>query len=123
MTTGKSAFCARRVFAVLLLAVAAGTAQAQCITDLSGKMICPPPESSCMKDRYGSVVCATPKGGITIDRYGEPVCGPGACIRNLQGDMVCSSSPGGSAAMDLHAQAVCTDGCTPATAAQCVRPK
>ena len=97
-------------------------AAADCITNGAGKMVCPPPEGTCVHDRYREVVCSQPGGGVLTDRYQDPVCGPGACVRDARGDIHCSRTPRGSAAIDINATAACTDGCVPASVAMCVRP-
>jgi hypothetical protein len=109
--------------AAVFLLCAAQAVQAQCITDIRGRTVCPPPDSSCLRDRYGNSVCSPSKGGIGVDLYGVPVCGPGACIKNNRGNLFCSVSPGGYAAINLYAEPVCTDGCMPASADYCVRPQ
>jgi hypothetical protein len=112
---------AKGLFLVLILAGEA--AYAQCITNINGNTVCPPPEATCVKDRYGNAVCSPSKGSVTFDRYGDPVCGPGACVKDLRGEFNCSQSPGGSAAINLQSEAVCTDGCIRAAASYCTRPK
>lgn len=107
----------------MLLLCAAQVAQAQCITDIKGRTVCPPPDSSCLRNRYGNVVCAPSKGGIALNRYGVPECGPGACVRDIHGNLICSVSPGGYAAIDLYTRPVCTDGCIPASTDYCLRPQ
>ena len=119
----KRSFAKVTAVAAMLLMCVAQVAQAQCITDIRGRTVCPPADSSCLRDRYGNVVCAPSKGGIAFDRYGEPICGPGACIRDIRGNLFCSVSPGGYAATNMYGEPVCTDGCTPASAANCVRPQ
>ena len=109
-----------------LLALAATTfaqlAAADCMPNVAGKMVCGPPDSACMQDRYREVVCSPSGGGIALDRYQNPVCGAGACVRDVRGEIHCSRTPRGSAAIDLNAMAACTDGCAPATAGMCVKP-
>ncbi|TWO70694.1 hypothetical protein FN976_14150 [Caenimonas sedimenti] len=107
---------------VLLACSFAHRAAADCMPNGSGKMVCGPPESSCMQDRYREVVCSPSGGGIALDRYQNPVCGAGACVRDVRGDIHCSRTARGSAAIDMNAAAACTDGCAPASAAMCVKP-
>jgi hypothetical protein len=115
----------RRLIATFFLLIACGLAYpagGDCITNAAGKMVCPPPDGQCIHNRYRDVVCSPPGGGIALDRYQEPVCGAGACVRDVRGDIHCSRSPRGSAAIDIHAAAACTDGCAPASTAMCVKP-
>lgn len=56
------------------------------------------------------------------DRYRTPVCGPGQCIANRTGDIVCSGVARGSAATNINGEPVCTGGCVAASAETCVVP-
>lgn len=93
-----------------------------CIHDRYGNLQCPPPGGRCMADINGEIRCSTPGGGILLDRYRMPVCGPGECIANRTGDIVCSARVRGSAAMNINAEAVCTGGCVAASTAACAIP-
>lgn len=95
----------------------------RCVPDRQGKLVCPPPDGRCLADRYGAVACSTSGGGIAPDRYGELVCGPGYCTKNRRGEVLCSNSPRGAAALDRYGDATCTDECVPARAEACSRPK
>lgn len=111
--------------AALLCSLAAETADQPgrgCVNDRYGNPQCPPPGGRCMADRNGNIHCSTPGGGIILDRYQTPVCGPGQCQANRTGDIVCSSTPRGSAAVDRYGEIVCTGGCVPAAADACVVP-
>lgn len=115
----------RRLLASLCLLLGSGlafSASGECIANAAGKMVCPPPDGQCIHNRYRDVVCSPSGGGIALDRYQEPVCGAGACARDLRGDLYCSRTPRGSAAIDIGGQAACTDGCAAASAAMCVKP-
>lgn len=107
---------------ILCVSVAA-KAQSGCINDHYGNVRCGPAGSHCMKDRLGDVRCSTADGGIMLDRYKVPVCGPGNCIANRHGDIVCSSVPKGSVALNAAGDPVCTSGCVPAAASACVIPQ
>lgn len=111
------------LFAALLAAGFAQLAAANCMPNAAGKMVCPPPDGQCVHDRYRDVVCSPSGGGILLDRYQAPVCGAGACVRDVRGEIFCSRSPRGFAAIDANATAACTDGCAPASAAMCVKPE
>lgn len=52
-------------------------------------------------------------------RYGAAVCGVGRCVMERDGNVMCSTEPRGSAALDRYSQAVCTGGCEPAQASRC----
>lgn len=93
-----------------------------CVTDNHGRTRCAPPDSSCATNRRGQVVCTTPGGGMMNDLYGELLCGPGACVVDRQGNVVCSSQVRGGAALDQYGNAVCTGGCIAGKAELCVLP-
>ena len=93
--------------------------QAQCVTSVRGETLCPPPDAKCVTDRYGAWTCSAPGGSAVLDQHGEPVCGAGACVRDINNLVMCSTQPQGSAALDRYSTAVCTGGCALATAAQC----
>src|SRR5262252_6292587 len=71
-----------------------------CVNDRYGNVQCPPPGGSCLKDYLGEVRCSPPDGGIFLDRYQKAVCGPGQCVVNRRGEVLCSRAPKGSAALD-----------------------
>ncbi|TXC67004.1 hypothetical protein FSC37_18250 [Piscinibacter aquaticus] len=54
-----------------------------------------------------------------LNRHGNPVCGTGRCVIDIHGEVMCSASPRGSAALDRYSKAVCTAGCATATANAC----
>lgn len=108
---------------VLVLGPAFADERPRCVPDRQGKLVCPPPDGRCLADRYGEVVCSTSGGGITPDRYGELVCGPGYCSKNRRGEVFCSKTPRGAAALDRYGEVACTDDCVAATAQACARPK
>lgn len=103
-------------------ALVAAAEKPECVTRRDGQVVCPQPDARCVLDRYGEVACSTPGGGIVHDRYGDPVCGPGHCSTDRRGDVYCSKSPRGAAAVDRYGMATCTDQCVPAKASACVRP-
>jgi hypothetical protein len=96
--------------------------QAGCLADRYGNVVCGPADSRCLKDLYGDVKCSSAGGDIMLDRYKTPVCGAGRCILDRYGDVVCSRVARGAAAIDIHGDAVCTEGCMKATSAACVAP-
>ncbi|RYF38458.1 MAG: hypothetical protein EOO25_17130 [Comamonadaceae bacterium] len=93
--------------------------QAQCVTTVRGETRCPPPDAKCITDRYSVLTCSAPGGSAVLDQHGQPVCGAGACVRDINNLVMCSTQPYGNAALDPGAKAVCTGGCALATAAQC----
>jgi hypothetical protein len=94
-----------------------------CGRDRYGAIVCGPPGGQCLKSVYGDVRCSSPDGGIMLDRYKVPVCGPGRCARDRYGEVLCSVVPKGSAAIDIHGDVVCTEGCTKASPGACVTPE
>ena len=112
-----------RILLPALLALAALAwplaGQAECVTNVLGVTLCPPPDAKCVTDRYGAWTCSAPGGSAVLDRHGEPVCGAGACVRDINNLVMCSNQAHGSAALDRYSAAVCTGGCSLATAAQC----
>ena len=80
------------------------------------------PKRGCICDALGQPVCAPPNGWIAKDALGQPVCGLGQCLKNALGQYVCSSQPGGYAALNALGQVVCTGGCDAASRSSCQRP-
>jgi hypothetical protein len=103
----------------LLLATAALPAAASCVTDHHGQTRCPPPDSQCLMDLHGEWRCSPSGGGVVYDRSRTPVCGAGACVTDVNGNVMCSVQSRGSAALDRYSQAVCTGGCVAASAQSC----
>ena len=99
-----------------------GSSQAGCMNDRYGNVQCGPAGSQCLKDHVGEVKCSPPDGGIVLDRYRTPVCGPGSCLANRYGDILCSSVSKGGAALNINGEPVCTEGCVPASAQLCLTP-
>jgi len=93
-----------------------------CVSDRYGNVQCPPPGGSCLTDYLGEVRCSPADGGILLDRYKKAVCGPGQCVVNRMGEVICSRVPKGSAALDRLGEAVCTEGCVGALAEACIIP-
>lgn len=90
-------------------------AQSECVTLRNGDTACPAPDSRCVKDRYGDWLCSQPGGDAKLDFHGDPVCGAGACVKDIQNQIMCSTQPRGSAALDRYNMAVCTGSCAVAT--------
>jgi hypothetical protein len=113
------------LWALLALAgpLHAQTGDTTCTPTRDGRLVCPPPDARCVTTRLGDVVCSTPGGGIAFDRYGEAVCGPGNCATDIRGDLFCSSAPRGAASIDRYGNAACAEGCVPARASACGRPR
>src|SRR6266481_9563589 len=128
MTTTSSGSMIATVFIALAALSAAPAVRAQavtpgCVSDRSGAPQCPPPGGACVKDLHDEVRCSPPDGGILLDRYRTAVCGPGQCIAaKFTGDIFCSRVPKGYAALNTYGEAVCTEGCVPASAAVCISP-
>jgi hypothetical protein len=116
MSMYKSRFVAVSAMTLLSLSF---TANAKCFTTLHGETLCAPAGSHCVKDRYGAWFCSSPGGDAILNRVGNPVCGVGSCVVDIHGEVMCSTVPRGSAAIDMYAKAVCTSGCKPALAENC----
>jgi hypothetical protein len=108
-----------KAISVLVLVGLSLAAHAKCFTTLNGETLCAPADSRCVKDRYSAWFCSAPGGDAELNRIGTPVCGVGRCVTDLHGEVMCSTEPRGSAAIDIHAKAVCTSGCAPALAENC----
>jgi hypothetical protein len=106
----------------MLCVPASGHSQPGCVRDRYGNVLCGPAGSQCLSDHYGEVSCSPPDGGIALDRYKKAVCGPGRCIANRYGDVVCAGVAKGGAALNVNGDPVCTEGCVPASAQACVTP-
>jgi hypothetical protein len=119
MSLYQSRFMAVWVLALLALLALPLTAHAKCFTNLNGETLCAPAGSRCVKDRYGTWFCSSPGGDAALNRTGTPVCGAGRCVADIHGEIMCSTEPRGSAALDIYIKAVCTSGCAPALAENC----
>lgn len=108
--------------ATMLFVPELGRSQPSCMKDRYGNVQCGPAGSHCLRDQYGEVKCSPPDGGILLDRYKTAVCGPGKCLANRYGDVVCSSVSKGGAALNVNGDPVCTEGCVAASARACVTP-
>lgn len=97
-------------------------AQNGCITDQNGKAICGQPDSLCAANQRGEIRCTKPGGGMQTDQYGEQLCGPGFCVRDQHGNILCSSQSRGGAIVDQSGKAFCTGGCVPGTLDTCITP-
>lgn len=73
-------------------------------------------------DSSNSVICAPPRGDLIKNMKDQYVCGPGQCVRNAMGEVICSAAPGGSVALDTQDRGLCVGGCLEATANQCLTP-
>ena len=80
------------------------------------------PDSTCAANQRGDVVCTKPGGGMMSDQYGEQLCGPGYCVKDQRGNVLCSRQPRGGATVDQSGKAVCAGGCVPGTKEACARP-
>jgi hypothetical protein len=79
-------------------------------------------QGSCIQSSSGQVFCAPPGGGIGINSVGQVLCGPGQCVTNNLGGIICSSQPGGAATISNMGQVVCVGGCVQANASYCQKP-
>lgn len=110
-----------RMLSLLIVAAAVLPADlyARCVTTRYGDTACFPAGSRCLKNRYGDWMCSAPGGDAALTLDGSTVCGTGRCVRNINGAILCSSEPRGSAALDRYGHAVCSGGCAPALADSC----
>jgi hypothetical protein len=56
----------------------------------------------CATNAQGRVICAAPTGGAAVDSLGRVVVGPGTCVADRLGRVVCASTPGGGAIADRY---------------------
>jgi hypothetical protein len=95
-----------------------GPAQADCMTDIEGRVICD--RGQCMRNIHGEVYCSRYKDGAAmLDGHGGIVCGKGDCVVTIEGDIICSARPGGAAMMDLYGKVTCEGGCERASVSLC----
>lgn len=80
-------------------------------------------QGGCTQDSIGRVICAPPGGGAQTDSIGRVVCGPGQCVVDPIGRVVCSSQSGGGAMIDNIGRAVCVGGCVQASPSYCQTPR
>jgi hypothetical protein len=110
------------VAVALLSGTAPGYAQPGCVTDRHGNVQCGPAGGRCIKDVNGEVKCSPSGGSVMLDRYRNAVCGPGRCLVDRHGDVVCSRVAKGAAAINVNGDPVCASGCVTASAAACITP-
>ncbi len=77
--------------------------------------------SACFKTPEG-LVCPPPQGGIARDTRGLLLCGPGQCARDRNGQVKCSSVPGGEVITDWG-EVLCVGGCVEGRMSDCVAPR
>ena len=80
-------------------------------------------QGGCTQNSIGQVVCAPPGGGVQTNSIGQVVCGPGQCLVNSIGQVMCSSQPGGGAMTNSIGQVVCVGGCVQASPSYCQSPR
>jgi hypothetical protein len=78
---------------------------------------------SCIKNTFGQILCAPPNGSAQLNAFGQVVCGPGECVVNSLGQILCSSRPGGGAIINQFGQAACVGGCVQASPSFCRVPR
>jgi hypothetical protein len=113
---------AAAMLAVLSPAALAQSTTPGCVTDRYGSVQCPPPGGACLTDIHGEVRCSPEDGGILLDRYKNAACGPGQCVVDSFGEVMCSSVGRGYAALDRSGEAVCTEGCVRGAPDACIQP-
>lgn len=111
----------KAIAAFLLLMPAFAYAQS-CTHTQDGRVVCPAPDAICLNDINGQVICSPPGGGIEFDLKGQAACGVGRCIRDMDGNIFCSSAARGAAAVNQNGKAVCSVSCVSGDASLCVQP-
>lgn len=96
--------------------------QNPCVSNVNGKIVCPPPGGTCLINAAGNIACSPPYGGIVMIFDGQMLCGPGKCMISAFGQAFCSSEKDGSATISSFGVPVCTGGCVPASASACSWP-
>ena len=76
-------------------------------------------KNNCAQDKAGHIVCAPQGGTIMTNKDGVVVCGPGQCVVNMAGVIVCSSQPGGTASINSAGVPVCAGVCFSASPKYC----
>ena len=94
------------------------SAQADCLRDRTGQVICD--RGQCARSSHGAVRCSRFEDGAALrDRYGDVVCGKGSCVKTRTGVILCAKRPGGAAAADRYGDVTCEGGCEDASARFC----
>jgi hypothetical protein len=96
--------------------------QNPCVSNVSGKTVCPPPGGKCLSNASGVIACSPPYGGIVMTLHGEALCGPGECGINVFGRVFCSAVQDGSITFNSSGEPICTGGCVQASASACSWP-
>ena len=104
---------------LVLLVPAWSLEQSPCVTNVEGKVVCPPAGGTCLKTLTGEIACSPLFGGIVRTYDGKMLCGPGKCMISAFGQAFCSAEMYGSATISAFGEPVCTGGCIPATEAAC----
>jgi hypothetical protein len=123
----------------LLVAMLLPSAHADCVTQLTGEVICG--TGPCNTDMKGQASCAQYRFGTAVrtscgDRpfegdfrvrpptsrcYGQVVCGRGRCVTTWRGEIVCSVLDGGGAAIQIDGTVRCDGACEAASPDLCER--
>lgn len=80
-------------------------------------------QGGCTQNSIGQVICAPPGGSAQTNSIGQVVCGPGQCVADSIGQVICSSQPGGGAMINSIGQVVCVGGCVQASPSYCQTPR
>lgn len=100
------------------LTVASGLANADCMKNLTGELVCG--KGECQRDLYGNVLCsAFFKGSAVRTSDGRILCGKGECVTTSRGEGFCSTVQEGAAVTDIHGVPRCEGRCEPASADCC----
>ena len=106
------------ILPTVLLMLAGGSADADCMKNSGGEVICG--KGECQRDRSGRVRCSMyHDGGAVRDRHGEILCGRGECVTTSRGEVYCSTVWRGAAEVDRYGVPRCEDRCEPASPDYC----
>jgi len=106
------------MIAVVGLILASGMANADCMRNGKGEIVCG--KGECQRDRRGVVLCsAFRKGSAVRTSDGKIVCGKGRCVKTLGGVVFCSTVAEGDAVKDINGVPRCEGQCERASVDYC----
>ena len=111
-------FAYRHLIAAVGLMLVSGLANADCMKNLYGDVICG--KGQCQRNLHGKILCsAFRRGGAVHMSDGRILCGKGHCVKNSAGEAFCSTVREGSAVMDLYGVPRCEGQCEHASVNNC----
>ena len=106
------------IIAVTGLTLAAGAANADCMKNLNGEVICG--KGECRRDLRGMVFCSAFRRGSAVRASdGMILCGKGDCVRTSSAEVYCSTVEEGTAVKDRYGHPRCEGRCEPASVDYC----